>query len=309
MKINHSGPIIMAVLLSLMVLLGRPLPCPAQQESPSFPFEKNVLEKQFIWGGVPKSVFKTGVLYNLGPVFSRERAISHDGTEFRTPLTHRQIRQIMFELDKNKLNDPTLPRYLDFLRAVGEYQWQNSHDNRQPVLIVDVDFEWFDQKLENYPQLFREPDGKIRLKNDAITSLPTRKDRFFCGGLLKEDIEHRLVTFALEKEFIFSNSRDPVKRIEMALEDWQVTLSDLSEGHSAVVDLGNRPGIKKIRLTATRESGKKAMTFIVFNLKKPASGKFPDTVMRKGKAVFPSTRLPVVRFQQPSYLKQLTEEE
>jgi len=251
------------------------------------------VQEPMVFGGVPKTIFPTQILYNVGPTFSREKAITHDGEQFSDPMNTRQWRQIIFELSRNKLNPKVLPNYVDYLTKARDFRWDKAHENTEPILIADVGFEWIAGNLDDSPELQRQADGFYKLQQAART-MTTNKGRFFGASLLPDKLHSRLVTFVLSDKLVYSNLNDAILGVSLSIEN--NTFSVPMNG-SLVVDLGEKEGDKTVYVTAHHRSGQQSKTCFRFALER-VNGKWVNTKTENGKSIFEVKQLPTIRFTQ-----------
>lgn len=256
-------------------------------------FKPFSVEDSIVFGGIPKDIFSTHVLYNVGPTFSRAKALVHDGLQFNEPVKMREWRQIIFELSMNKLNAAVLPDYIAYLTKARGHRWDKASVNGEPILIADVDFEWLADALETNPELARQPDGSYTLHGTS-RSLTTNKNTFFSASLLSDTLHSRLVTFVLNEELLYSNRDDRIVSVDLLIDNNRLSIP---MNGSRVVDLGDQEGDRTVYLTAHRRSGQQSKACYKFVLLK-ANGKWVNNKLNSGKLSFAEEQLPTITFTQ-----------
>ncbi|GAB4275393.1 MAG: hypothetical protein Kow0092_30990 [Deferrisomatales bacterium] len=246
-----------------------------------------------VLGEVPKALFSTGVLYNLGPAFRREAAAAADGTGFDPVLTVAEWKQTVFELERHKLAPHVLPRFEDYLRRARGRRWEGAARNRLPLLVWDVAFEWIPGDLDRHPALERIAPGRYRLRPGAERSLGVRRGRFFGASLPVGIVRSRLITLALDPDLIVSNRADPLVAVRLAIDGERI---ELDTGDSQVVDLGDREGTRTVRVTAIHRSGAESRAAFRFRLERLPDGRWANTVEEDGNVRFGTRPLPPTTF-------------
>jgi hypothetical protein len=248
-------------------------------------------EDSAVFGGIPKEIFPTRVLYNVGPTFLREAAITNDGTQFHAPLNRRQWRQVVFELGRSKLYPDVLPDYMAFLTRARDFRWDHSFENGEPILIANVRFEWLADDLDHNPELEKKAEYVYKLR-EGVGSLTTSKGQFFAASLVPQTLCYPLVTFFLNEDFVYSNTGDRVIGVDVEIEK---TSFSVPMGTSRVVDLGDREGIRTVHLTAHYSSGRQSKCCFDLLLQK-ANGAWLNTKEVGGEKTFSFKRAASVHY-------------
>ncbi len=235
-----------------------------------------------VFGLIPTANISTKIIYSFTPNIAREVALTHDGKDYGTPLINEQWRQIIFELGQHKIHKDVLPDYMDYLTKIREYRINHTYDNREPILIMDIHFEWIDEDLAANPDLEKYDRG-YRIK-DGVKKLSTNKARFFGASILPKEINSRLVTFAYTKDLLFTNNKDKITHIEVTIGN-NISL-ELEDGDTKIVDLGDNEGERIVLITGHHKSGLVSRSSFKFNFRRDVNGQWVNVTTKDGQLTF-----------------------
>jgi len=179
---------------------------------------------------------------------------------------------------------------------VKEHQWEYALDNRQPILICDVDFEWLPGDLSKNPELDINEDNEYILKRED-GYLTTKKHRFFSASLVNSVINSRLITLSFYEKFVFSNRLDSIRSLSLSYYDKKYFIP---VNEKIIVDLGESEGDHTIQVNAKHESGLISRSVIKFKLQRLANGQWSNYKIENGEPVFAIKSMPTKIFVKPS---------